>query len=119
MPGKFVFYGVLVTILVASNPALGATYQVGPSRTHADLDALPTLVGGDIVEIDGDHTYPDAWLQDSMVEMEQLISRTPKSMMNLMDSDSRPTVEGENTLLISRSMFGCFSNSRMIGTSFF
>lgn len=39
--------------------ASAATYQVGPSRTHKTLGAVASLVNpGDVVEVDGDATYP-------------------------------------------------------------
>jgi len=39
--------------------ASAATYQVGPSRTYKTLGAVASLVNpGDVVEVDGDATYP-------------------------------------------------------------
>ncbi|HEX7770434.1 MAG TPA: hypothetical protein VF422_10455, partial [Dokdonella sp.] len=42
-------------------PAGAATYQVGPSRPYQTLNALldaEDLAGGDLVEVDGNATYP-------------------------------------------------------------
>jgi hypothetical protein len=50
----------LLLILVAA-PAAAATYQAGPSRPYPTLGALLDAVdleGGDIVEVDGNATYP-------------------------------------------------------------
>jgi hypothetical protein len=39
--------------------AEAATYQVGPTRTYPNLQAVADkLAPGDLVEVDGDHTYP-------------------------------------------------------------
>ena len=39
--------------------AFAATYQVGPGKTYPDLGAVVDLLNpGDVVEVDGDHTYP-------------------------------------------------------------
>src|SRR5918911_4447007 len=41
------------------NSAQAATYQVGPSRTYKKLqDVAPILAPGDLVEVDGNATYP-------------------------------------------------------------
>ncbi len=51
---------IALILLVLSSPLLAATYQVGPTRTHTDLNALfaaVNLEGGDLVEVDGDVTY--------------------------------------------------------------
>jgi len=42
------------------------TYQVGPERAHKSLNDVQDLLGpGDIVEVDGDATYPgDVWFEN-------------------------------------------------------
>ena len=43
----------------AADNAQAATYQVGPSRTLKKLqDVAPLLAPGDLVEVDGNATYP-------------------------------------------------------------
>ena len=52
---------VLCLIFVALFPAaaFAATYQVGPTRAFTKLqDVAPLLAPGDLVEVDGDATYP-------------------------------------------------------------
>jgi len=45
--------------LSIARPAAGITYQVGPTRSYQDLkEVSPLLLPGDIVEVDGDTTYP-------------------------------------------------------------
>lgn len=49
-----------LALLLAAPSAMGATYQVGPTRTHTTLDALFAAVdlgGGDVVEVDGGVSY--------------------------------------------------------------
>jgi hypothetical protein len=46
-------------LVLAAGGARAATYQVGPGRPYATLqDVAPLLGPGDVVEVDGDHTYP-------------------------------------------------------------
>src|SRR5438132_14350050 len=46
-------------ILVASCPSHGATYHVGPKREYLNLQAITSeLKPGDVVEVDGNATYP-------------------------------------------------------------
>ena len=47
-------------LLLAASCAWAASYQVGPTRPHATLNALfaaVDLAGGDVVEIEGGVTY--------------------------------------------------------------
>ncbi len=57
-----VILAVITTItwnLAFESLAQGATYQVGPSRTYTTLQAVAGLLNpGDIVAVDGNHTYP-------------------------------------------------------------
>ncbi len=48
----------LFAIACAAVPAWAATYQVGPTRTYKDLNAVSARIhGGDVVEVDGGVTY--------------------------------------------------------------
>lgn len=50
-----------VPLLLVALPVPAATFQVGPTRPHTNLNALfaaVNLEGGDIVEVDGGVTYP-------------------------------------------------------------
>lgn len=45
-------------LLLGGTVAFGATYQVGPGRSYTSLQqVVGSLNPGDIVEVDGDHTY--------------------------------------------------------------
>lgn len=46
-------------LALAASTALAATYQVGPTRTYKDLGSVAgRLNPGDVVEVDGNATYP-------------------------------------------------------------
>lgn len=47
------------SLLLAPRPARATTYAVGPTREYHDLQAVArSLLPGDVVEVDGDATYP-------------------------------------------------------------
>ena len=51
----------MLSLILVAAPAGATTYQVGPSRPYTTLGALLDAVdleGGDIVEVDGNATYP-------------------------------------------------------------
>ncbi|MFL6208654.1 MAG: hypothetical protein ACJ74W_07360 [Pyrinomonadaceae bacterium] len=49
----------LFIVVCCSVSAYATTYQVGPGRTYAKLqDVAPLLAPGDLVEVDGNATYP-------------------------------------------------------------
>ncbi|WP_437677523.1 right-handed parallel beta-helix repeat-containing protein [Sorangium sp. So ce131] len=51
--------GLGLSVLLAASPAIGATYEVGPGKPYESLAAVaPRLAAGDVVEVDGDATYP-------------------------------------------------------------
>lgn len=44
---------------VAATPASAAMYQVGPGRTYTTLQQVAAMLNpGDVVEVDGNATYP-------------------------------------------------------------
>jgi MYXO-CTERM domain-containing protein len=46
-------------LTLSAAPALAATYQVGPGKQYANLGAVAGLLApGDVVEVEGDATYP-------------------------------------------------------------
>jgi len=54
----FTGLGVVVAALTASSTGLAATYQVGPGKPYATLNAVASkLMPGDVVEVMGDKTY--------------------------------------------------------------
>jgi hypothetical protein len=49
----------LFVIVCCGSTAYSVTYQVGPTRTYTNLQAVaPLLNPGDLVEVDGNATYP-------------------------------------------------------------
>ncbi len=50
---------LLCLSLSATEQSFGARYQVGPGKPYATLQAVAGMLApGDIVEVDGDHSYP-------------------------------------------------------------
>lgn len=60
MFGRALSIAIPTTLVLSFAPfAWAATYQVGPSRTNKNLGAVAgKLAPGDVVEVDGDATYP-------------------------------------------------------------
>ncbi len=66
------------------------TYQVGPARTYTTLQAVAPLVGpGDIVEVDGNHTYTGPVLFDTHGTNAQKIT-----LRGIRVSGNRPRING-------------------------
>jgi hypothetical protein len=52
------FAALALVALGWASPAWAATYQVGPGKTYQQLSAVAGMLApGDVVELDGDHTY--------------------------------------------------------------
>src|SRR5262252_2007964 len=50
---------IALALLCSASSARATTYQVGPGRTYTNItDVLGALAPGDVVEVDGDATYP-------------------------------------------------------------
>ncbi len=77
--------------------ASAATYQVGPSASYADIQALMndvTLAAGDVVEIEGDHLYPgDLWLREEA----QGEPGNPITFRGVRKNGNRPQIQGVGT----------------------
>jgi len=69
--------GVLAVVVLAASAAAAATYQVGPGRPYATLQEVAPLLGpGDVVEVDGGHTYPgDVVFTEAGTEAEPITIR--------------------------------------------
>ena len=76
-PSRLFAFGLVAAALVVTIPARAATYQVGPGKPYADLSELAdSLQPGDIVEVDGDHTYPgDLHIKSSGTEDNKITIR--------------------------------------------
>ncbi|HPQ39141.1 MAG TPA: hypothetical protein PLV45_02105 [bacterium] len=57
-PARFIVLMCLPAVFFTTD-AGAVTYQVGPGKPYADLQSVaPLLLPGDLVEVDGSHTYP-------------------------------------------------------------
>jgi hypothetical protein len=67
-----------------------ATYQVGPTRPHANLQSVaPLLAPGDLVEVDGDRTYPGGVVFDNAGA-----PGNPVVIRGLRVNNRRPHIQG-------------------------
>ncbi|MCA9609639.1 MAG: hypothetical protein KC619_28770 [Myxococcales bacterium] len=88
----------LFSILVLTPwTAAAETYSVGPSGTYRQLDELPTLAPGDVVEVEGGATYDPIWFQDDGADGNPIVIRGIRS-----GAGERPRLEGgTNTIELS------------------
>ncbi len=84
----------LFTLSIAS-PALAVTYQVGPGKPYATLgDVAGLLAPGDLVEVDGDATYPGG------VVFDQPGTNAAKiTIRGLRINGNRPVLTGGNNTI--------------------
>jgi MYXO-CTERM domain-containing protein len=82
-------------LALASTLSRAATYEVGPGKEYATIQETLGLLGpGDVVEVQGDHTYPgDLWFRP-----EQSGTREkPVTVRGIRVNDRRPVIEGIGT----------------------
>jgi len=88
---------LLSTLILVPATALAETYSVGPSGDYRQLDELPTLAPGDVVEVEGGASYDPIWFQDDGAPGDPIIVRGIRS-----GSGERPRLEGgTNTIELS------------------
>lgn len=75
-------------VVAAAAPALADTYQVGPNRAYQNFGDLPGLEPGDVVEVDGDATYPSVSFWDSGTASQPIVVR------GLRVDGKRPVISG-------------------------
>jgi hypothetical protein len=116
--GEILMKSLMLTLIIIacfSGGAYATTYQVGPTRPFANLQAVaPILAPGDIVEVDGNVTYPG-----------DLIFRNPGTDTNkitirgLRVSGIRPIISGgTNTVEFRLSDHYVFEGFDVTGGSF-
>ncbi|WP_437571310.1 right-handed parallel beta-helix repeat-containing protein [Sorangium sp. So ce542] len=66
-----------LSVLLAASPASGATYEVGRGKQYSSLaEVAPRLAAGDVVEVQGDATYPgDVIFKKSGTEAQKITIR--------------------------------------------
>ncbi|WP_437600491.1 right-handed parallel beta-helix repeat-containing protein [Sorangium sp. So ce590] len=69
--------GIGLSVLLAASPASAATYEVGRGKPYSSLaEVAPRLVAGDVVEVQGDATYPgDLIFKKSGTEAQKITIR--------------------------------------------
>ncbi|WP_437734800.1 right-handed parallel beta-helix repeat-containing protein [Sorangium sp. So ce1335] len=69
--------GIGLSVLLAASPASAATYEVGRGKPYPSLAAVaPRLAAGDVVEVEGDATYPgDVFFKKSGTESQKITIR--------------------------------------------
>lgn len=87
--GLLVALPAFVSALLVSSVASATTYQVGPSRTNKNLGAVAnSLKAGDVVEVDGNATYPAASFSKSGTAASKITIRGVKV------AGKRPIISG-------------------------
>lgn len=91
------FLWMLATLggLGLSVEATAETYAVGPGRPYGTIqEVLAELQPGDVVEVDGGHTYPgDLWFEPE----HSGTPASPVTIRGLYDGSTRPVLQGVGT----------------------
>ncbi|MBK9260549.1 MAG: hypothetical protein IPM54_12065 [Polyangiaceae bacterium] len=86
---------LLFATLTLGSSAFGATYQVGPGKTYSNLGAVTGILNpGDIVEVDGDQTYPGGVVFDRPGTAAQKIT-----IRGIRINGKRPALTGGNNTI--------------------
>ncbi|WP_437590665.1 right-handed parallel beta-helix repeat-containing protein [Sorangium sp. So ce1000] len=69
--------GIGLSVLLAASPASAATYEVGRGKPYGSLaEVAPRLAAGDVVQVEGDATYPgDLFFKKSGTEAQKITIR--------------------------------------------
>lgn len=79
-----------LALFFLSTPSLATTYQVGPNRTYKTIDAVASMLGpGDVVEVDGNATYPGGVVLDAPGA-----AGNPITVRGVSVSGKRPVLSG-------------------------
>jgi hypothetical protein len=90
---------VSLVVVLAAAPAGAETFQVGPTRAYQELDDVVDLVRpGDVVEIDGGHTYPGGVVFDRAGEPNNKIT-----VRGIRVNGSRPVISGGTNTIEARA----------------
>jgi hypothetical protein len=108
---------LVVGVTIVAAPSLHAslaqatTYQVGPTRAHAQLEQFEeALAPGDVVEIDGDATYTgDVWLESWGTAAAPVIIR------GLLVNGRRPVFAGGDYTLMFKGGYYIVENVEVTG----
>jgi hypothetical protein len=81
---------LVLGVLALASPAAATTYEVGPGKPYATIEDVDDLLGpGDVVLVQGGHTYPGGvWLQEDGA------AGNPITIRGVRVGGSRPVLSG-------------------------
>ncbi|XXT20666.1 right-handed parallel beta-helix repeat-containing protein [Sorangium sp. So ce429] len=88
--------GIALSVLLAASPAGAATYEVGRGKPYSSLaEVAPRLAAGDVVEVEGDATYPgDLIFKKSGTEAQKITIRGVRA------NGRRPVLSGGTNTVV-------------------
>ncbi|MGK3967114.1 right-handed parallel beta-helix repeat-containing protein [Sorangium sp. So ce1667] len=88
--------GIGLSVLLAASPASAATYEVGRGKPYSSLaEVAPRLAAGDVVEVEGDATYPgDLIFKKSGTEAQKITIRGVRA------NGRRPVLSGGTNTVV-------------------
>ncbi|WP_437928316.1 right-handed parallel beta-helix repeat-containing protein [Sorangium sp. So ce291] len=88
--------GIALSVLLAASPASAATYEVGRGKAYSSLaEVAPRLAAGDVVEVEGDATYPgDLIFKKSGTEAQKITIRGVRA------NGRRPVLSGGTNTVV-------------------
>ncbi|WP_146648601.1 hypothetical protein [Labilithrix luteola] len=111
--GIFVALPAFVSALLVSSVAAATTYQVGPTRTNKNLGAIAnSLKAGDVVEVDGNATYPAVTFEKSGTSASKITIRGIKV------GGKRPIISGGTNTIEASGDHYVFEGLEITGGSF-
>lgn len=94
-----------------TSTAFGATYQVGPGKAYANLGAVKGILKpGDIVEVDGNQTYPGGVVFDQAGTAAQKIT-----IRGIRVNGKRPVLSGGNNTIEAQANYYVFEGLDLTG----
>lgn len=95
----------------AVGSAWAVTYQVGPGRAHTDLASVaPLLQAGDVVEVDGGHSY-----EGGVAFTNPGKPQAPITIRGVAASGKRPVIEGGQSTIEAAADHYVFENLELTG----
>lgn len=100
-------------VLFAAETAFAATYQVGPNKPYTSLNQLDSaLAPGDIVEVDGNHTYQGGIV---MQPDSSGTASNPVIIRGIPIDGKRPVIQGGNQSIVLYQDHVIFENFEITG----
>ncbi|WP_437279508.1 right-handed parallel beta-helix repeat-containing protein [Sorangium sp. So ce375] len=105
--------GIGLSVLLAASPASAATYEVGRGKPYASLaEVAPRLAAGDVVQVEGDATYPgDLFFKKSGTEAQKITIR------GVRVNGRRPVLSGGSNTVVFAGNHYTFEGFEITGGS--